>query len=176
MIAHVCDLKVRQYHTHTDTHTHTHTNIRKQASLSVLFTSSCSTCVSIPFACVPYLLCNQPGDFVHTLGDAHVYLNHVEPLLEQVRTDGSKLYPLAAMHTWAHTTWLTSCSITLPPAHHFPRHQSIKCSLYSPLIQPLASTLLPSHPHSLPSDHTSTDKKGTQTIPQARPQEESRGH
>lgn len=26
----------------------------------------------------------QPGDFVHTLGDAHVYLNHVEPLKVQV--------------------------------------------------------------------------------------------
>ena len=26
----------------------------------------------------------KPGDFVHTLGDAHVYLNHVEPLKEQL--------------------------------------------------------------------------------------------
>lgn len=26
----------------------------------------------------------QPGDFVHTLGDAHVYVNHAEPLQEQV--------------------------------------------------------------------------------------------
>lgn len=26
----------------------------------------------------------QPGDFVHTLGDAHVYVNHVEPLKVQV--------------------------------------------------------------------------------------------
>jgi thymidylate synthase len=26
----------------------------------------------------------QPGDFVHTIGDAHVYVNHVEPLKEQV--------------------------------------------------------------------------------------------
>lgn len=27
----------------------------------------------------------QPGDFVHTLGDAHVYLNHVDPLQEQIK-------------------------------------------------------------------------------------------
>lgn len=27
----------------------------------------------------------KPGDFVHTLGDAHIYLNHIEPLKEQVR-------------------------------------------------------------------------------------------
>lgn len=26
----------------------------------------------------------QPGDFVHTLGDAHVYVNHIEPLEVQV--------------------------------------------------------------------------------------------
>jgi len=26
----------------------------------------------------------KPGDFVHTLGDTHVYLNHVEPLKEQL--------------------------------------------------------------------------------------------
>lgn len=27
----------------------------------------------------------KPGDFVHTLGDAHVYSNHVEPLREQLQ-------------------------------------------------------------------------------------------
>lgn len=27
----------------------------------------------------------KPGDFVHVLGDAHVYSNHVEPLEEQLR-------------------------------------------------------------------------------------------
>jgi dihydrofolate reductase/thymidylate synthase len=27
----------------------------------------------------------KPGDFVHTIGDAHVYLNHVEPLKEQLK-------------------------------------------------------------------------------------------
>lgn len=26
----------------------------------------------------------HPGEFVHTLGDTHVYLNHVEPLKEQI--------------------------------------------------------------------------------------------
>ena len=26
----------------------------------------------------------KPGDFVHTLGDAHVYLNHIEPLKVQL--------------------------------------------------------------------------------------------
>lgn len=27
----------------------------------------------------------QPGEFIHTLGDSHVYLNHVEPLQEQLK-------------------------------------------------------------------------------------------
>ena len=27
----------------------------------------------------------RPGDFVHVLGDAHVYANHVEPLKEQLQ-------------------------------------------------------------------------------------------
>ncbi|XP_055389644.1 thymidylate synthase [Condylostylus longicornis] len=27
----------------------------------------------------------KPGDFVHTMGDTHVYLNHIEPLKEQLK-------------------------------------------------------------------------------------------
>ena len=31
----------------------------------------------------------QPGDFVHTMGDAHVYVNHIGPLKEQVNIGAS---------------------------------------------------------------------------------------
>ena len=31
--------------------------------------------------------CQQPGEFVHTTGDTHVYLNHVEPLKEQLQRE-----------------------------------------------------------------------------------------
>jgi len=27
----------------------------------------------------------KPGEFVHTIGDAHVYLNHVDALKEQLK-------------------------------------------------------------------------------------------
>ena len=41
----------------------------------------------------------QPGDFIHTMGDAHVYMNHVEPLKEQL---GNSLrpFPVSAFSQW----------------------------------------------------------------------------
>jgi thymidylate synthase len=35
------------------------------------------------------------GDFVHTLGDAHIYLNHVEQVEKQIKRS---LRPLPKMH------------------------------------------------------------------------------
>lgn len=29
----------------------------------------------------------EPGEFVHTLGDAHIYLDHVEPLKTQLESE-----------------------------------------------------------------------------------------
>nr|CAH7753248.1 unnamed protein product [Callosobruchus chinensis] len=29
----------------------------------------------------------KPGEFIHTLGDSHVYLNHEEALLEQLKRE-----------------------------------------------------------------------------------------
>lgn len=41
------------------------------------------------YALLTYMIAHvtnlKPGDFVHTLGDAHVYSNHVEPLKEQLQ-------------------------------------------------------------------------------------------
>lgn len=49
--------------------------------------------LGVPFNIASYALltllvaqvCNlKPGDFVHTIGDAHVYLNHIDALKEQL--------------------------------------------------------------------------------------------
>lgn len=41
------------------------------------------------YALLTYMIAHvtnlKPGDFVHTLGDAHVYSNHVKPLKEQLK-------------------------------------------------------------------------------------------
>lgn len=58
-------------------------------------------CVSSPHVFI-YLfiltLSRQPGDFVHTLGDAHIYLNHIEPL--KVQVGQVKTCLLVSMLSW----------------------------------------------------------------------------
>jgi len=60
---------------------------------SLLYQRSCDMGLGVPFNIASYALLTQiiahscrlkPGDFVHTMGDVHVYLNHVEPLKKQL--------------------------------------------------------------------------------------------
>jgi thymidylate synthase len=39
----------------------------------------------------------KPGDFVHTIGDAHIYLNHVDALKEQL-TRPPRAFPKLKMN------------------------------------------------------------------------------
>jgi len=66
----------------------------KRGELSCqLYQRSADMGLGVPFNIASYALLThmiahvtglKPGDFVHTMGDTHVYLNHVEPLKEQL--------------------------------------------------------------------------------------------
>jgi len=60
----------------------------------LMYQRSCDMGLGVPFNIASYSLlthmiahvCNlKPGEFIHTLGDTHVYINHIEPLEEQLK-------------------------------------------------------------------------------------------
>lgn len=61
-----------------------------------MYQRSCDIGLGVPFNIASYALLTRmiaqvcglkPGEFVHTLGDAHVYSNHIEPLKKQLKRD-----------------------------------------------------------------------------------------
>lgn len=62
----------------------------------LMYQRSCDMGLGVPFNIASYSLLTcllahhcglKPGEFIHTLGDAHVYLNHIEPLKEQIERE-----------------------------------------------------------------------------------------
>merc|ERR1712096_29883 len=61
-----------------------------------LYQRSCDMGLGVPFNIASYALLTlmlaqvcglEPGEFVHTMGNTHVYANHVEPLKTQLQRD-----------------------------------------------------------------------------------------
>ena len=59
----------------------------------LMYQRSCDMGLGVPFNIASYSLLTRmiaqvcdlkPGDFIHIMGDSHVYLNHIEPLKEQL--------------------------------------------------------------------------------------------
>lgn len=58
-----------------------------------MYQRSCDMGLGVPFNIASYALLTRlvahvcglrPGDFIHTMGDTHVYWNHIEPLKTQL--------------------------------------------------------------------------------------------
>ena len=79
-------------------------NVTEGRLSCMMFQRSCDMFLGVPFNIASYSLlthliaqvCHlEVGEFVHVLGDAHIYLNHVEQVKEQLKRE-----PFPAPQLW----------------------------------------------------------------------------
>jgi thymidylate synthase len=73
-----------------------HFNVSKGKLSCLLYQRSCDIFLGVPFNIASYAALTmiiakitgyQPGEFIHTLGDAHIYQNHTEQVKEQIKRE-----------------------------------------------------------------------------------------
>jgi thymidylate synthase len=109
-----------------------------------LYQRSADTFLGVPFNIASYALLTmmmaqvcglQPGDFVHTLGDAHLYSNHIEPIKIQLDRTPFELPKLFVNDEfWNHEYqtidgWVNSMEIGDFQIENYQSHPAIKLPL-----------------------------------------------
>lgn len=100
-----------------------------------MYQRSCDMFLGVPFNIASYSLLTamiaqvcglQPGEFVHVLGDAHIYLNHVEQVKEQIKRE-----PLPAPTLWLNpeVTDITKFTMSDIRLDGYTSHEAIRAEM-----------------------------------------------